>query len=213
MSKIIETTVFEFDELSDKAKEKARDWYREGAFDCEWWDSVYEDAVTVANILGIEINKKPTTRMDGSPGAGETCIWFSGFASQGDGVCFEGSYEYSKGWKKKLLAYAPKDEGLLRIGQELQEAQVSLRYEGTATMAHSGHYYHSVCMDISVDYGEVDIDDSGPEYAIIQCMRDFAGWVYKQLEAESDYMNSEEAVDDSIEANEYTFLESGKRYG
>jgi len=29
MSKIIETTVFEFDELSDRAKEKARDWYGE----------------------------------------------------------------------------------------------------------------------------------------------------------------------------------------
>lgn len=28
-------TVYYFDELSDKAKEKAREWYREGALDYE----------------------------------------------------------------------------------------------------------------------------------------------------------------------------------
>lgn len=26
-------TIYKFDELSDRAKEKARDWYREGALD------------------------------------------------------------------------------------------------------------------------------------------------------------------------------------
>ena len=39
-------TVYQFDELSDSAKEKARDWYRLGAMDYEWWDYVYEDAIT-----------------------------------------------------------------------------------------------------------------------------------------------------------------------
>jgi len=47
MSKIIETTVFEFSELSDQAKEKAREWYREHALDYEWWESTYEDAEQV----------------------------------------------------------------------------------------------------------------------------------------------------------------------
>lgn len=42
--KTIETKVYEFDELNDAAKEKARDWYREGAFNGDWWDSTYEDA-------------------------------------------------------------------------------------------------------------------------------------------------------------------------
>ncbi len=45
--KIITTKVYEFDELSDKAKEKARDWYREHALDYEWWDSQYEDAENI----------------------------------------------------------------------------------------------------------------------------------------------------------------------
>jgi hypothetical protein len=36
--------LYTFEELSDKAKERARDWYREGALDHEWWDATYEDA-------------------------------------------------------------------------------------------------------------------------------------------------------------------------
>lgn len=37
-------TSYEFDELSSKAKEKARDWFREGALDYDWWDATYDDA-------------------------------------------------------------------------------------------------------------------------------------------------------------------------
>lgn len=44
-------TIYTFDELSDKAKDVARNWYREGALDYEWWDSIYEDAARV----GLEI--------------------------------------------------------------------------------------------------------------------------------------------------------------
>ena len=38
------TTVYQFPELSDAAKEKAREWYRTDHPDWEWWDGVYEIA-------------------------------------------------------------------------------------------------------------------------------------------------------------------------
>ena len=38
-----EIKIYTFDELSETAKENARDWYRQG-FDYDWWDSLYEDA-------------------------------------------------------------------------------------------------------------------------------------------------------------------------
>lgn len=37
-------TIYTFDELSEDAKEKARDWFRAGYPDYEWWESTYEDA-------------------------------------------------------------------------------------------------------------------------------------------------------------------------
>lgn len=45
--KTIETKVYEYNELSDAAKERARDWWRNGALDYEWWDSTYEDAANI----------------------------------------------------------------------------------------------------------------------------------------------------------------------
>jgi hypothetical protein len=43
----VETRLYQFDELSDEAKERAREWYRNGALDYDWWDSTYEDAENV----------------------------------------------------------------------------------------------------------------------------------------------------------------------
>jgi len=56
--KTINTMVYEFDELSDKAKDKAREWYRNGALDYDWWDSVYEDAGQIGlKITGFDLDR------------------------------------------------------------------------------------------------------------------------------------------------------------
>lgn len=44
-------TIYKFDELGARAKERARDWYRRASEGDEWWESVYEDARNV----GLEI--------------------------------------------------------------------------------------------------------------------------------------------------------------
>lgn len=48
-------SLYTFDELSDKAKEKARDWFREACAYDEWWESTYEDAAnTGLKITGFD---------------------------------------------------------------------------------------------------------------------------------------------------------------
>jgi len=47
----IKVKILTFNELSEQAKEKARDWWRNGGLDYEWWDFIYEDAKNI----GIEI--------------------------------------------------------------------------------------------------------------------------------------------------------------
>ena len=42
--RIKEIKLYMFDELSDLAKGRARDWFRKGNLDYDWWDSTYEDA-------------------------------------------------------------------------------------------------------------------------------------------------------------------------
>jgi len=45
--KTIEISVYQFDELNEQAKERAREGYREWALDYEWWDYIYDDAENV----------------------------------------------------------------------------------------------------------------------------------------------------------------------
>ena len=51
------------------------------------------------------------------------------------------------------------------------------------------------------------------EDVITEALRDLARWLYRQLEREYEYLTSDEAVDDAITANEYTFTEDGRRFG
>ena len=47
------------------------------------------------------------------------------------------------------------------------------------------------------------------EDSVQQYMRDFADWIYAQLEAEWEYQNSDDHVDESIRINGYEFDEFG----
>lgn len=205
---VIETTtrtLYKFDELSDDAKEKARAWYREAGASDQWWDNVYEDAQTVAGFLGVALDHKHGRASRPGP-----AIWFTGFDSQGDGACFEGSYRYAKDSVASIKAYAPQDAELYRIAKGLQDVQRPHFYKLIATAKHRGHYYHSGCMQVEVEHGDDLYRDIGDaEGDVIQLLRDFADWIYKQLEASYDYLNADATVDENIEANEYMFTEDG----
>lgn len=205
---VIETTtrtLYKFDELSDDAKEKARDWYREAGAGDQWWDCVYEQAVTAAKALGIELD----TKNKGSSPA----IYFSGFCSQGDGACFEGTWRYKKGWRSALLhEFGPGESlnTLLDIGQQLTAATSPHFYKLIAVCTHRGHYYHSGCMQVEVEHDDDRYRDIGnAEGDVTQLLRDFADWIYERLEEEDEHLNSDETVDENIVANEYMFTEDG----
>lgn len=52
----IKTTVYTFDELNDRAKETAREWYRQYGIDDDWYTSVYEDAERVGlKIIAFDL--------------------------------------------------------------------------------------------------------------------------------------------------------------
>ncbi len=91
MSRVVETTVYRLDEFSGAARETARAWYREGGFDYNWYEAVYEDFQRICEILGLRL-KTRAIRLRGGGARQEPCIWFRGFWSQGDGACLETFY-------------------------------------------------------------------------------------------------------------------------
>ena len=214
MPEVIETTVYRLNELSDAAKDKARAWYREGGFDYDWYDAVYEDFQRIADILGLNL-KTRTVRLMGGGTRQEPCIWFRGFWSQGDGASFECHYSYRKSASAEIAAYAPQDEALHGIADTLQAIQRRNFYQLHAEASLRGHYYHEYCMAISVARDSPTWQDmtEDAEEAVIDALRDLARWLYRQLEREYDGLSSDEAVDETIAANDYTFTESGCRFG
>ncbi len=218
--------VFTFDELSDEAKEKAREWYRQGNCDDSYWsEGVLDQAEEIAEkYLGIDLCQTPYKTMGGDTKY-EATIYFSGFWSQGDGACFEGTWDARKVNAKGLKEDYLTDTELHRIVDGL--AEIAKKYpEGSFRCKHTGHYSHSHSTSFDVElpnesleeldydspaYKALDSEIREDEEALIELARDFMDWIYKSLEQEWDYQNSDEQVDETIKANGYEFLEDGSR--
>lgn len=193
--------LYTFDELSEAAKEKARNWWREASCgDSYWSESVEEDAKSIGKLMGFEI---------------ETIPW-SGFASQGDGACIEGIWESNFVTVGGVKDYAPVDTVLHKIAESL-EALAGQFPTLRVKITHNDRYSH----ERSVDYDfyfhdqetgeEIDWPDAFKEGEFKELARDFMRWIYRQLEKEYEYQNSDECVDENITANDYTFEIDGTR--
>lgn len=192
--KTISVHLYQFDELEDKAKEVAREWFRKGYPDYDWWDTVYDDAKDIAKFFGVEIKD----------------IGFSGFWSQGDGACFTGTFRSAdliKTTEEHFKSEYPTEEWLHVLLRRLQT--VKHQEEALLEITARGHYSHS---------GTMDVDDPDCYYVLAEaleirsCLRSFADWIYAQLEKEYEYLCSDECVDETIRANEYWFLVDGSRF-
>jgi hypothetical protein len=177
----IETTVYKYDELSDSAKESARNLYLRDGLQYDWWNSVYDDFNSICKIIGI-VDVKPQ---------------FSGFSSQGDGASFAGYYSYGKGSLAKLREYAPQDTELHEVAESIAAIQRKAFYGLSERIETRGRYCHEYSM--ACDNAE-----------LLEQFRRLARWLYKSLESEYDYLTSAECVAETIRANDYEFTESGK---
>ncbi|WP_084396419.1 antitoxin of toxin-antitoxin stability system [Henriciella aquimarina] len=214
MPEIIETTVYQLSELSPSVREKARDWYREGGFDYDGYSATFDDFERICDMLDIRL-KTHAVRLYSGRTRDVSSIWFTGFWCQGDGACFEGSYAYAAGAARAIRTYAPKAEKLHAIADMLQAVQRRNFYQLCADIRHSGRYYHEYTMLVTVerDSPSGQAMTSNAETTIVEALRDLARWLYRQLETEHEYLNSDEVVDETIAANGYTFTEAGRRFG
>jgi hypothetical protein len=204
-------TVLELkDKYPSEFKRKYEKW-REHAACHNWWDGaygVYETAKEEAKPLGFRID----------------AIWFSGFWSQGDGACWEGSVDLPK-----FLAAKNSDDPRWHVIIEL------IRNDWLASrcvIAHSGRYYHENTMSVSYEndfdpHDETAAVQSGPyvgasvlelydaaggdstinELAdwVEEEARDYARGIYKDLEEEYEYLTSEEQFIEHCECNDVKF--------
>ena len=214
MPRIVKTTVYELKELSGAARERARAWYRESCLDYDWHEFVYEDFETVCGLLGVTLRTSPVRLMGGGTRQ-KPHIYYSGFWSQGDGASFEGTYAYTRGAARAVRAHAPKDAELHAIADALADIQRPNFYQLGADIRQSGRYCHEYTMAIHVERDSPNWQDmtGDADTTVIEALRDLARWLHRQLELEYNYLTSDEAVDETIGANDWTFTADGHPFG
>ena len=170
----------------------------------DWWDYVYENFKEDMKKEGIDVDK----------------IYFSGFSSQGDGACFEGRVGDWEVFLKKL--------GYSSNPVLIQHAVDSWSF----FVSHHGHYYHENCTDFTGDLCMPDGYDDNDfiaqfcphvsnvfrattwlvlltqgrrtdfEKEFTEIFKSHMRTLYRTLEKEYDYLTSDEAVKETVIAND-----------
>lgn len=188
-----------FQDLTEEAQAAALDKLRDINVEFDWWTCSYEYFVDICSSFGLDIYK----------------IYFSGFWSQGDGASFEGDFE----WKEPDFSKIP--DAIASSVQTLKEQSALVRtYDSDSYLivgiSQSGTYYHENTMSFEVTFYDSGDDDDVEamemlldEEGIKDAFRDIARWFYSCLEDEYEYLTSDEAIKETIDANDYEFDEDG----
>ena len=179
--------MIKYQDLPEERKEQERQNYREHGLGYGWWDGVYDYAEETATKFGLLIDD----------------IFFSGFWSQGDGACFTGRLWF------KACDVSELPEEVRDVYRTLHEVDSLLKILGSdrclyVAITTSGSYSHENAMQFYLyNLGaEADVVDEFEEH-IKEALRDYARWIYKNLEREYEYLNSDEAIDEQLHYEEY----------
>lgn len=213
MPRTITIELFQYSELSDKAKARARDWMREvSAPDSYFSESILEDFQTVATACGFSIGTTPGRRTF-------PAIYWEGFSHQGQGASFDASWAARNVDNAAIDALRVDRPAVFRDAQGAEQrcetnaelhallieiialAKQDRSATGTVKASRRGH-------NLECDYynGRHDFTGAFDTFCV-----GFAHWLYRNLEREYEYQNSDEVIAENIEANEYEFTAEGKR--
>lgn len=214
----IETTLtlYTYEELSESAKETAREWWR-AAMDESDYQNTLDDFATILEMIGVDL-KTHNVQLMGGGSRQDPNIWYSLSYCQGDGASFEGAYSYKAGAAKAIRAYAALDTELHAIADALQAVQKRYGYRLTAAIdqgRYGGGYTHSGTMFLDAEAttisGHERAVSAEDEKEVQELMRRLADWGHRSLQKEHEYLTGEEQIAEAMEANGYTFEENGKR--
>lgn len=168
----IEMTIklFQYSELSDKAKSKAAQWWSECNVD--WYESVIEDATQAGvRLTSWDVYRRYCT-VEFITSAGETA-------------------EYIKeNHGKECASYIAATDYLAAMEEIPEPDESSTEYDTQCAIV-----------------------ENSKEDAFDAFVLELNAYYLKMLETEYEYQQSEEYLSETMEANEYTFLENGKRFG
>jgi len=170
--KTIEIKIYSFDELSEKAKEKAIENLSDINTDLDWWDTVYEDAKTIGlKITGFDLDRSRHATGDFILSAQEVA---QNILNNHGEACetYKTADSFLEYFNPLFAEYLDEDSEHYESRDREQELQ-----------------------ELEDDFLKSLLED----YSII-------------LQKEYEFLISEEAIIESIRANEYDFTENGEEF-
>lgn len=187
--KTVEVKIYKYEELSDEAKEKARAWFREGSYDCDWYDSVYELLKDGLFHGGVP------DKFASYPYV--TSIEVKGFDLYRRSIDVTAEIDYRALLEEHAKAF---------VGGKYTNAMLKL-YDADYIQYHSGSWHWYGARNCTIFTAFTDTLPTAKDIA-----QEIGEEVLSMLQAEADYIESDENVEEGIRCNEYDFTEDGKVY-
>lgn len=183
-----EIKIYKFSELSDEAKERAIDNLRDINLDHDWWDFAYMDAENVyLKITGFDVGRGSYCNIEFIDSPADTAEAI--LANHGE-VCE--TYKLAKGFLENLEELTNDRDKWHDKAEEMYKEDKEEAYD--------------VCMEHAYDK-EDEIENLEDEF-----LKELSEEYLTMLREEYEYKYSDEAVIETIEANDYEFTEDGNIY-
>jgi len=192
--------VYSYDELSEEAKENAKQHYMENMFDNHWWhEHTIEHIADIGAIIGITIDK----------GKHGYHAYFD--LDRGNYFAFDGSYSYKKGWREAVR----KEWGTDSFTKPLSKQDITLTFLRNFSYleweAQYVHWWSVNCTCTSGNHGRMSINadcdcdhyHGAPEKECDEIIGAFCSWAWDILEAEYEYLQSDEYVENDLRGYEF----------
>ena len=204
---IAEKETYPFEELSEDAKENARDWYIQTSNDI-WEADVLKDFKEICDKIGI------TLKTSGPPPHRDDLhVAFKYSDSQSDGASFEGTYEYAEGATKAIRAHAPQEPELHRIADTLKAIQKRNFFQIRAKIwkkTDRSVHWNTMIADVERDSPNGQQPTHDARSIVEEAMRGLARWLYRELQRRYEDETGDSAVDANIAANQWMFTRAGE---
>lgn len=187
-------TYYDLDDIKEEAINENRHINVENI---GWFDSVFDDWQTRLEEIGFTDAK----------------IYFSGFWNQGDGASFDADID-----NDLVVAH------LVKMGRISEtEAESILKLQDSFELkirknSYANHYSHKRTRYVNIEYW--DMDNEEQEIRVerfaeqVELLRlELSDDIYSDLNKEYDYLTSDDAVYDTLKANNYYFESNGKIAG
>ncbi len=202
------STARPYSELSEEAKERARDWWREKGNSFDDQDAEYLTDCFAEELLeeyGIEVDTRTEKLCNGNTRQRPHIFWGLGYC-QSDDLEFKASVDVEE--------LAKKDKGIRDIMQSLMLLEAAAGWDSSLEWSASMDE-HGACVTCYPTHDNLNDDEERVTYELFQALEEELGRLYKTARhhlmkmgyAEIEYQDSDEYIAEMLENNPHILFD------